>query len=254
MSKPLLASALNPHAFVAAGSAPIAGRRSSLARLPSPCSRPGLRHVPLWFAIPSAIFGASAGFSCLARSGLQLQLSVPTLPSRTAPPNNHWSGPPPARHLARDALTVIIRLAGQLPSRLRPLSSNVRPCIPPSLHARHASSTSTACAQCRPGLSAWERRLGLGTVAPVLMWRLSSRLRLSYCTCTRVALIWHRSWNCLCIAFALTCSRTQRHGPRAQATRGATSGTSVVFRSFWNLSVHWPELPSAGCRERSWSI
>ena len=36
-------------------------------------------------------------------------------------------GLPPARHLAREALTVIIRLAGQAPSRRQPLSSNVRP-------------------------------------------------------------------------------------------------------------------------------
>ncbi len=36
-------------------------------------------------------------------------------------------GPPPAWHLAREALVLIIRLAGQAPSRLRPLSSNVRP-------------------------------------------------------------------------------------------------------------------------------
>jgi len=37
------------------------------------------------------------------------------------------SGQPPARHLARKALTVIIRLAGQAPSRRLPLSSNVGP-------------------------------------------------------------------------------------------------------------------------------
>ena len=36
-------------------------------------------------------------------------------------------GPPPAWHLAREALAVIIRFAGQAPSRFRPLSSNVRP-------------------------------------------------------------------------------------------------------------------------------
>jgi len=36
------------------------------------------------------------------------------------------SGQPPASHLAREALTVIIRLAGQAPSRRLPLSSNVR--------------------------------------------------------------------------------------------------------------------------------
>ena len=35
-------------------------------------------------------------------------------------------GPPPAWHLAREALVLIIRLAGQAPRRLRPLSSNVR--------------------------------------------------------------------------------------------------------------------------------
>ena len=35
-------------------------------------------------------------------------------------------GPPPAWHLAREAVVLIIGLAGQAPSRLRPLSSNVR--------------------------------------------------------------------------------------------------------------------------------
>ena len=37
------------------------------------------------------------------------------------------SGPPPAWHLAREPLQVIIRLAGQAPHRRRPLTSNVRP-------------------------------------------------------------------------------------------------------------------------------
>jgi hypothetical protein len=36
-------------------------------------------------------------------------------------------GPPPAWHLAREALNVIIRFTGQAPRRWRPLSSNVRP-------------------------------------------------------------------------------------------------------------------------------
>ncbi len=35
-------------------------------------------------------------------------------------------GPPPAWRLAREALCLIVRLAGQAPHRLRPLSSNVR--------------------------------------------------------------------------------------------------------------------------------
>jgi len=42
-------------------------------------------------------------------------------------------GPPPAWHLAREALQVIIRLAGQAPLRLRPLSSNVRPRREPAI-------------------------------------------------------------------------------------------------------------------------
>ena len=37
------------------------------------------------------------------------------------------SGPPPAWHLARDPVQVIICLAGQAPHRRGPLSSNVRP-------------------------------------------------------------------------------------------------------------------------------
>jgi len=41
-------------------------------------------------------------------------------------PNHRSSGLPPARHLAREAVQVIIHLAGQAPSRRQPLSSNVR--------------------------------------------------------------------------------------------------------------------------------
>ena len=37
------------------------------------------------------------------------------------------SGPPPAWHLAREPVQVIIRFAGQAPTRRGPLSSNVRP-------------------------------------------------------------------------------------------------------------------------------
>ena len=47
------------------------------------------------------------------------------LPRRGAAQPFARAGPPPARHLARKALTVIIRLAGQAPYRRRPLGSNV---------------------------------------------------------------------------------------------------------------------------------
>ncbi len=49
-------------------------------------------------------------------------------PSSTVRPNPSLErGPPPASRLARAPSSVIIRRAGQPPSRLRPLSSNVRP-------------------------------------------------------------------------------------------------------------------------------
>ena len=44
------------------------------------------------------------------------------------------SGPPTARHQAREAARVIIRLAGLASHRRRPLSSNVRP------HSPHCST------------------------------------------------------------------------------------------------------------------
>ena len=53
------------------------------------------------------------------------------------------SGPPPAWHLAREAIQVIIRLAGQAPIRWCPLSSNVGP----------RRSAIAACKQCG-GMSA----------------------------------------------------------------------------------------------------
>ena len=108
------------------------GWRGPFGRLSSSCASAlalqpaGPRQTPPRFAFPFATIGASAGCSCLPRSGLHRPLFAYFLPSFTAPPNNHWSGPPPARHLGRKALRFILRLAAQAPSRLRPLSSNVR--------------------------------------------------------------------------------------------------------------------------------
>ena len=53
------------------------------------------------------------------------------------------SGHAPARHLGREALRSIIRLAAKLPHRRVPLSSNVRP------HRRHSASNE-ASSQRRP--------------------------------------------------------------------------------------------------------
>ena len=114
------------HASTEAGAAPNSGRRSPLAHLPLLCSRPGrsrLRCASRFQASPSACApGAHA---------IRPQVYAARGWSRTclrSPPRltlRSW-GLPPARHLAREALTVIIRLAGQAPSRRQPLSSNVR--------------------------------------------------------------------------------------------------------------------------------
>ena len=114
------------HACTEAGAAPNSGRHSPLVRLPSLCSRPGrsrLRCASRFQASPSACApGAHA---------IRPQVYAARGWSRTclrSPPRltlRSW-GLPPARHLARAALTVIIRLAGQAPSRRQPLSSNVR--------------------------------------------------------------------------------------------------------------------------------
>ena len=51
------------------------------------------------------------------------------------------AGPPPAWHLAREPVVLIIGLAGQAPSRFRPLSSNVRP----HRHLRAFPGRSSTC-------------------------------------------------------------------------------------------------------------
>jgi hypothetical protein len=62
--------------------------------------------------------------AALVRAVLTTHLAVGPQQSRLT---LRSSGPPPAWHLAREAVQVIIRLAGQAPHRRRPLTSNVRP-------------------------------------------------------------------------------------------------------------------------------
>ena len=106
--------------------------RSTLARLVntaavavSPFSlshvaAPGSRAIAVQAAISRSTHSNNLGRRGTSSSSRLALLS----PSRR--PNHHSSGPPPACHLARAAIQVIIRLAGQVPSRWRPLSSNVR--------------------------------------------------------------------------------------------------------------------------------
>ena len=75
------------------------------------------------------------------------------------------SGPPPAWHLAREALWSIVHLAGQVPFRRRPLSSNVRP-HNPSL--RHKGSLLEYCH--------W--RVPLRESSVQCCWRTAARWRL----------------------------------------------------------------------------
>ena len=109
------------------------------------------------------------------------------------------AGPPPAWHLAREALAVIIRFAGQAPCRWRPLSSNVRPhtthfmprlpwvgpLLPSALHLPIAFAWAVISSHEAPGaVLAWQvvawplaAFVCLATMSPVL-WLLA-RLSLS---------------------------------------------------------------------------
>jgi hypothetical protein len=116
--------------------------RSTLARLVntaavavSPFSlshvaAPGSRAIAVQAAISRSTHSNNLGRRGTSSSSRLALLS----PSRR--PNHHSSGPPPACHLARAAIQVIIRLAGQVPSRWRPLSSNVRPHSPTARQIR----------------------------------------------------------------------------------------------------------------------
>ena len=59
------------------------------------------------------------------------------------------SGPPPAWHLAREAMQGIIRLAGQAPRRWCPLSSNVRPHVNTSKATVVTVASVRGTAECR---------------------------------------------------------------------------------------------------------
>ena len=98
-----------------------------------------------------------ASLGALTRSLVHATECGPTLRS---------SGQPPAWHLAREALQVIIRLAGQAPHRRLPLSSNVEPHRKPQALFGALGIRSICRLQCRRMLS----------VSP-LMVRLTLALR-----------------------------------------------------------------------------
>jgi hypothetical protein len=79
------------------------------------------------------------------------------------------SGPPPARHLGREALWFIIHLAAQAPRRFRPLSSNVRrrrlqQCSPtkPSRTLFCCSTSRSSCSSLQALRSLWQETCGTG--------------------------------------------------------------------------------------------
>ena len=135
---------------------PVLGRRSAASNLwrsslssLKPACWAALRRQ----AVPALkARGQSRRGTCGSSSGLapkQLRLEPPTHGLATAwyrlcPPPKVLAnpslepGPPPASHLARAASSVIIRRAGQAPSRFRPLSSNVRPQKPPTCRSSAA--------------------------------------------------------------------------------------------------------------------
>ena len=77
-------------------------------------------------AASSALVAAASRIGASAVAAQVIACSAATLaPIKGCCLTLRSSGRPPARHLAREALTVIIRLAGQAPSRRQPLSSNV---------------------------------------------------------------------------------------------------------------------------------
>ena len=98
--------------------------------------RSPLLHHFGFIATMSAVLGAPERGFGRGRSPFTAALPPPALP------NPSLVGLPPARHLARAPASVIIRRAGQAPSRRQPLSSNVRPhTTPESPHGHRAPST-----------------------------------------------------------------------------------------------------------------
>ena len=133
-----VASAIRHHSRAAMGREVTA---SSRARCPVFCMRsfgsPRLSALPasasprrFLFAIRSRCPASSPGACFQALRAVPSRL-LPACASffwlRACCLTGRSSGPPPAWHLAREALWSIVRLAGQAPFRQRPLSSNVRP-------------------------------------------------------------------------------------------------------------------------------
>ena len=84
--------------------------------------------------------------------GVSMQSWVPATPCLRSPKRCltlRSSGPPPGWHLAREAIQVIIRLAGQAPTRRGPLSSNVRPHVNTSKAFVATAASARNTAECK---------------------------------------------------------------------------------------------------------
>jgi len=101
-------------------------------------------------------------------------------------------GLPPARHLARVAVVLIIGLAGQAPSRRQPLSSNVRP----RKHPRRAITAEFALRRVDEALCLGQSRFASGSMATGGVHAGTSN-----------HLCRHRLHRCRCVAHRTFCSR-----------------------------------------------
>ena len=105
-----------------------------------------------------------------AQAPVGSQVVGPAVRNECALALRSW-GLPPARHLARVAVVLIIGLAGQAPSRRQPLSSNVRAHSNPHLAMRLSTAlaiTLTALSSVLLGLGIAGTLTDIGRVAPIV--------------------------------------------------------------------------------------
>ena len=175
---------------------------------------------------------------------------------------NRSSGRPPARHLGREASSVIIRSAAQAPRRRRPLSSNVRrqpaqwrPCCLLRLKSCYFSARPSACH--RPLVRAFERATRCAELRP---WGSTSHRAAAACALRRCVPALGRLLPALVFTPAarlrLTIARADGHRQAAwAATRPVSSSAprpkrlAGVRRSAQTLGSREPRLQLHGSQQ-----
>ncbi len=164
-------------------------------------------------------------------------------------------GPPPAWHLAREALWSIVRLAGQAPFRLRPLSSNVRPHIGHFEHSRNifAQRRSRRSGRRRNGRRGVARSHGCVLVLPISVWPAPQLARLCGGVASRATTA--RSTACS----GRICRNCQRSPPSSAA---AARMRSIALRARELASkrqcpsehLQFPRAPRLECQRQARSV